>query len=303
MTRFFIAIILSVGPCAAFAQGDQHSFRDALGERFTGSPAAAPLVAPRPGADSVHRWNQIAINATGLDHTPVAPGDTRVFGEQLGPARASRAMAIIHIAIFDAIDAVGGRYQSFTGVHAIQHPISVEVAISQAAHDTLVALYPSQSGSFDALLAEDVLRVRNQQKKANGIQLGRDVAASILALRVGDGSEIPEPRIGVDYFTSNLPGHWRQDPVSLIPLALGAHWGECKPFVLQSTHQFRAPPPPALNSAEYTAAYSEAKNFGGDGITTPTQRTAEETFVGIFWAYDGTPSLCAPPRLYNQITV
>ena len=50
-------------------------------------------------------------------------------------------------------------------------------------------------------------------------------------------------------------------------------------------------------------AYNEVKNLGGDGITTPTQRTPEQTFLGIFWAYDGTPSLCAPPRLYNQIAV
>jgi hypothetical protein len=64
-----------------------------------------------------------------------------------------------------------------------------------------------------------------------------------------------------------------------------------------------APPPPVLTSAAYATAYNEAKNFGGDGITTPTQRTAEQTFIGTFWAYDGTPSLCAPPRLYNQITV
>ena len=64
-----------------------------------------------------------------------------------------------------------------------------------------------------------------------------------------------------------------------------------------------APPPPALTSAKYATAYNEAKNFGGDGITTPTQRTPEQTFIGTFWAYDGTPSLCAPPRLYNQITV
>jgi len=56
-------------------------------------------------------------------------------------------------------------------------------------------------------------------------------------------------------------------------------------------------------SARYAAAYDEVKNFGGDGITTPTQRTPEQTFIGTFWAYDGTPSLCAPPRLYNQITV
>jgi len=75
------------------------------------------------------------------------------------------------------------------------------------------------------------------------------------------------------------------------------------PFALQSTSQFRTPAPPALNSAEYTTAFNEVKNFGGDGVVTPTQRIPEQTFIGVYWAYDGTPSLCAPPRLYNQITV
>ena len=212
-------------------------------------------------------------------------------------------MAIIHIAIFDAMNAVAGRYQSWTGFHPVRGPISVEAAISQAAHDTLVALYPSQTTSFDGWLAEDLLRVKSAPAKANSVDLGHRVAAAILARRVGDGSEVPEPRVGINYFTSPLPGHWRQDPISLIPLALGAHWGECKPFVLQSADQFRAPLPPALASVEYANAYNEAKNFGGDGIVTPTQRTEEQTFIGTFWAYDGTPSLCAPPRLYNQITV
>ena len=72
----------------------------------------------------MHRWNQIAIDATGLDHTPVAPGENRVFGEQLGPGRASRAMAIVHIAIFDAINAILGGYQSYTGIESAPHPVS-----------------------------------------------------------------------------------------------------------------------------------------------------------------------------------
>jgi hypothetical protein len=58
-----------------------------------------------------------------------------------------------------------------------------------------------------------------------------------------------------------------------------------------------------LTSREYAAAYNQAKRLGGDGVVTPTQRTPDQTHAGIFWAYDGTPSLCAPPRLYNQITV
>ena len=72
---------------------------------------------------------------------------------------------------------------------------------------------------------------------------------------------------------------------------------------MESADQFRVPPPPALDSPEYAAAFDEVKQLGGDGIVTPTVRTEEQTDIGIYWAYDGTPSLCAPPRLYNQIAV
>src|SRR5438105_7283196 len=102
---------------ASATQASPDSFRDFYGPRFRGNQSATRGHGPRAGLDSLHRWNQIAIDATGLDHTPVAVGETRVFGEQLGPARASRAMAIIHIAIFDAVNAIGGdSYTSYTGI-------------------------------------------------------------------------------------------------------------------------------------------------------------------------------------------
>ena len=212
-------------------------------------------------------------------------------------------MAIVHTAIFDAVNAIVQRYQSYTGVQAAPGPASLDAAVAEAAHDTLVALYPSQTPTFDSELANNLAQIKDKNAKANGIDLGQRAAAAILAMRTDDGSEFPEPAVGVDYFTSDLAGHWRQDPISLIPLALGAHWGECKPFVIESTDQFRVPAPPPMTSAEYAAAYNEVKNVGGDGIVTPTTRTADQTFIGTFWAYDGTPRLCAPPRLYNQITV
>jgi hypothetical protein len=307
--RFFRTRTLALGGVAvalltSSTQASPDSFHDAYGQHFRGNQSAPRGHGPRVGLDVLHRWNQISIDATGLDHTPVATEETRVFGEQLGPARASRAMAIVHIAIFDAVNAISGEsYTSYTGIKGHGGAASMDAAISQAAHDTLVALYPSQASTFDGYLAEDLLRIKSKPEKNSGVDLGRRAAAAVLALRVNDGSETPESRIGIDYFTMDLAGHWRQDPISLIPLALGAHWKDCKPFVLQTTDQFQTPPPPAMTSAAYTTAYNEAKNFGGDVIHTPTQRTAEQTFIGLFWAYDGTPSLCAPPRLYNQITV
>jgi hypothetical protein len=301
MKKFSILLAGLVLSVLTFASVLDNRFTAAFGPLFHPAPDVPPLAGPRQGLDSLHRWNLIAINASGVDHTPVAPGENRVFGEQLGPGRASRAMAIVHIAMFDALDAVVGGYTSYTGTQARHGPMSVDAAISQAARDTLAAMFPSQTATFDAYLAEDLAAVPNALQRANGIDLGHRTAAAILAMRLDDGSQIPEPRIGVDYFPSDQPGHWRQDPISLIPLALGAHWGECIPFVVTSPSQFRAPPPPDMTSAEYTDAYNEVKNLGGDDINT--QRTEEQTFIGIFWAYDGTPSLCAPPRLYNQITV
>ena len=249
---------------------------------------------------SVRHWNQVAIDASGLDHTEPVPEveDRDDFAEQLGPGRSARAMAIVHIAIFDAINAIVGRYESYTDLPRAPRGVSARAAIAQAAHDTLVALFPAQTALIDEKLREDLLRIPNGREKTNGIALGKGAAAAILAKRAGDGSDHDEPLVNVDWPTRDEAGHWRQDPVSQIPLALGAHWSEVEPFVLAAAEQFRVPPPPAMTSAAYTEAFDEVKRLGE---ATSTERTEEQAFIGVFCAYDGTPSLCAPPRLYNQI--
>jgi hypothetical protein len=293
---------------ASFAQAPT-TFSETLG--VTHAPAAdvaAPVFRnPRPGSDLrswVIHWNEVAINASGLDHTPVAPGEIRVFGEQIGPGRSARAIAIVQIAVFDAIIAVNGGYRSYTGLPRVYGQVSAKAAVAYAAHDTLVALFPSQKASFDAELQDSMRRLSDSNTAVfNGVRLGKRAADAILDQRANDGSQHAEPVLGVDHNTSNDPGHWRQDPISLGRVALGAHWGEVRPFVMRSASQFRVPPPPAMTSVEYTEAFNEVKRLGGDGVNTPTERTEDQTFAGIFWAYDGTPSLCAPPRLYNQILV
>jgi hypothetical protein len=281
-------------------------FNEALGPLFCAQPQApAPLQLSRHRGDSpsdwVLRWNQIAMQANALDHTPVAEGESRTFGEQLGPGRTSRAFAIVHIAIFDAVNAIECGYRSYTGLPRVRERTSMKAAIAQAAHDTLVALYPSQASTFDNLLAEDLSRIEDGREKTNGIALGQQAAAAILALRTDDGS--PRAEISYEeYGAGDGPGIWRQDPVSRIPIALGAKWGEVRPFVMRSANQFRVPPPPALTSRRYTNAFNEVKRLGGAG-STPTERTEEQTVIGIYWGYDGTPGLGTPPRLYNQIAV
>jgi hypothetical protein len=136
----------------------------------------------------VRHWNAIAIDASGLDHTPVTSKENRTFGEQLGPGRASRAMAIVHIAIFDAVNAIVGGYQSYTDLPAAPANTSVQAAIGQAAHDTLAALFPSQTAYFDQQLAADLAQIESGRAKENGTALGRRAAAAILELRANDGA-------------------------------------------------------------------------------------------------------------------
>jgi hypothetical protein len=271
------------------------------------TPLALPLRFGRPDDSTrsfVVAWNEIAINASGLDHTPVGPTENRIFGQQLGPARASRAIAITQIAVFDAMIAIEGGFRSYTGIERARGSASIKAAIAQAAHDTLASLYPSQAASFHVELADSLGRIRDSRRDIErGSAVGARAAQAILALRANDGSATAEPRLGVGYITSNDPGKWRQDPISQVPIALGAFWSNVRPFVMSSSTQFRIPPPPALNSAAYAAAFAEVKALGGDGVTTPTTRTADQTEIGVFWAYDGVPTLCAPPRLYNQVAL
>jgi hypothetical protein len=314
MTRksLFFAVLALVGPCLAVAIAGQGSGRFAglWGEAYTPARSADPLraasiaqVPPSGAAQMLRHWNEVAVDASGLDHTPEGEGDPHTFGHQLGPGRASRAMAIVHIAVFDAVNSIAHRYRSFSGIRDVPQSASIEAAIARAAHDTLVALFPSQREQVDNQLAADLAAIPDGHAKDLGVHTGRRAARAVLQATARDRSDHVEPVIGVDFITSNRPGRWRQDPVSQIPVALGAFWGGVRPLVISSVRLHRAPRPPALTSRAYAEAFDEVKRLGGDGVTTPTDRTEEQTRIGIYWAYDGTPSLCAPPRLYNQIAM
>ncbi len=253
-------------------------------------------------ADRFRYWNQIAIDSSGLDHTPVQPGENRIAGHQPGPGRSSRAMAIVHIAMADAVASIRGGFRRYSPIPNAPAGSSVDTAIATAAHNTLVAMFPSHAARLHQLFVEDLIDAPGTlQQKAKGVLAGTIASLAILARRANDGSAHAEPLLGTGYIPGLESGAWRQDPISLLPVALGARWAEVRPFVLASASQFRTPPHPAMTSPEYAAAYDEVQRLGGDGIVTATERTEEQTRIGIYWAYDGTPSLCAPPRLYNQI--
>jgi hypothetical protein len=265
---------------------------------------------PASTLDRYFMWNEIALDTTAIDHPPVDPAsgeDPRRFGERLGPPRSAYAMAIIHIAMFDAESAITKKFVSYSGIPAVQGDVSLDRAIAQAAHDTLVALFPFQKGRIDAIFDEDIVRIPGSPAAiAAGAALGKQAAAAILELRENDGSALPEPRWFVDYFPIGFPkvqpGIWQIDPVSKLGVALGGNWPKVKPFVMLSASRFRAPPPPSLKSKAYKQTFKEEVRIGGDPAHgTNTARTEAQTVIAKFWAYDGTPALCAPPRLYNMV--
>jgi hypothetical protein len=296
------AVLLAQAQTAPFSGGLYATF----GHRYqatqdTATPQTGTRPLPTNTTERVLYWNDVVLKAISLDHVPAAARENRTYGEQYGPANSSRALAIVQLAVFDAINAIAQRYPSYSGLPQAASDTSPDAAVAQAAHDTLAALYPSQKSRFDSQLADDLARLPAGRANNNGTDLGRRAAAAVLALRTHDHSRHTDYIVGQDYFVSNAPGQWRPDPVSMSPLAYGARWGQVRPFVLPSVDHFRTPPPPALNSSAYTAAFNETKKIGGNGITTPTVRTREQTIIGIFWGYDSTPWVGTPPRLFNQL--
>ncbi len=243
--------------------------------------------------DPVLRWNAVALQANADDHTGIygAP-------EQGGPGASSRALAIVHAAVYDAVNSIDRSYQPYIALVPVpsDNPISADAAVAVAAHRTLFALYPKQRAVFDAALQGHLSLIPEGTAKAIGQVVGETAAAGVLQARVGDGALNNEPHV-----FSQMPGRHRPDPINPLQLLVGVQWGYVKPFVIRSGTQFRAPPAPALTSSEYAAAFNEVKRLGGDGVTTPTERTQEQTNIGLFWAYDGVKKIGTPPRLFNQI--
>jgi hypothetical protein len=246
--------------------------------------------------DPVLEWNSVALQAAVIDHGIGAPGI------QFGPTRTGRAFAIEQIAVYDAVNSIDRQYAPYLVQVNAPPTASIAAAVAQAAHDTLSALYPYlKSVLFDPQLAADLSGIPNATAAAQGVAVGHITAAAILAARANDGSQVDAAGQPVNYVYGQLPGQWRADPFHPNATPLTPDWGGVETFAVPSAETFRAPPPPSITSEEYADAYNEVKAYGGDGITTPTIRTQDQTNIAFFWGYDVSPGLCAPVRFYNQI--
>ena len=147
----------------------------------------------------------------------------------------------------------------------------------QAAHDTLLNLFPDYQSVLDSRLATDLTQVPSAVARDEGVRVGKITAAAILAARLHDGSDAAMP-----YVPGTQPGQWQPDPYHPNQTALGSLWGDVTPFALGSAEQFHVPPPPALTSKAYTEAFNEVKNYGGTNPDTlHTRADVDRHFLGL----------------------
>ncbi|MBW4517188.1 MAG: hypothetical protein KME11_18435 [Timaviella obliquedivisa GSE-PSE-MK23-08B] len=249
--------------------------------------------------DSILFWNQVALDASKVDFSTKEPTD-KMMPQQGGPTRNSRALAIVHLAMYDAYAGVvsGSTYLQY---ETFEKPTSSELLVAQvaaatAATYTLIALFSNQKDSFLKEHQEFLVMLNADAAQVEaGIVWGRIVASKMLVARDKDGSDAPDNA----YVPSPLPGKHRPDPVNVTQGFLGPLWGNVKPFGINNLiEKVPGTPPPTLDSVEYKTDYNQVYDKGRD---QGGSRTPGETTIGLYWAYDGARNIGVPPRLYNQV--
>jgi hypothetical protein len=242
-----------------------------------------------PSVDPILEWNANAIEVNRVSYSGTVTND------EIGPTRSSRALAIEHIAMFDAWNSINKQFTQYLVMAPNANNASDAAAVAQAAHDALLAMYPSQQTVIDTDLSKSLAHIEDGTKKTRGIAVGHYVANAILAARANDGSQIPG-----SYVPDGQPGHHIQDPLNPDQGFLTPAWGNVTTFGISSTAAIPTPTAPILTSQEYADAFNQVKALGED-LGSNTVRTTDETELGIFWGYDVARGLGDPPRLYNQI--
>jgi hypothetical protein len=237
---------------------------------------ASPSVA---GTDAVLRWNENAGRAA-------TAACLNPDGNALAEAR---MYAMVQIAVHDAVNAIRRRSRPYVFDVQVTGGTSSSAAVAAAARDVLVAVIGQLQESSECVqrglatveadYAAALDEVPDNQPKARGIALGQAAARAILALRANDGSDTPLLDFG--YPQGMLPGEYKFSPG--IPFAFAPGWGQVTPFVLSNSAQFRADPPLPIGSSDYADDFNEVKSLGGDGVNTPSARTAQQTEIALFW--------------------
>lgn len=239
---------------------------------WMGAQAAIPLT------DSpVAHWNELALDSIRATSTP--------------PPKASRILAMLHVAIHDAYNGVHDNYEQYlVNSDNVDSHTSGRAALAEAAHDILVNAFPLRTAEFDAELAFQLQSSGGARERLEGIRWGNWVAQTVLAARQTDGATAT-----VTYVPNGLPGDWAPTAPAFAA-GLLPQWGNVQPFGVTSAAAFLPVPPPSLDSLAYAEEVAFVQAIGSANSTV---RTADQTVVARFWSNGG--GTATPPGHWNQI--
>lgn len=240
-----------------------------------------PYRALAQSPDTILEWNRIVLTSVG---TPGVLEPTVFF---------TRPLAMVHIAIYDALNSFDRTYTPYIAYINVDAGASREAAVAQAARDTLVRMFPSQTAIYDAALAAQLRRLP-AAAAASGSRAGAAAARAILDLRANDGWNRPNPT----YLLPDLAGYWKPVPPQNTPAGF-VHYPEVTPFVIGNARQFLVEPPPALTSQLYTTDFNEVKAIGS---ATSTTRTADQTLIARLFAAVPTTTTTSVPAVWQNLT-
>jgi len=234
------------------------------------SPNDAPQISPDSSTQSfnpVLQWNRVLLV---IVRTP---------GAQSPTIHPTRSFAIMHAAIYDAVNSIDRTHKPYlVRLSGVPQSASQDAAAAVAAHDVLASLYPNPTfqAMLDAQLQQSLAPIPEGADKATGVSVGRKVAAQILALRENDGSDAKP----IPFVFGNAPGDYQSTPPNFPKQPQFTHWSRVTPFALERANQFRPGPPPALTSDTYSDAFNEVKLLG---IANGTGSTPDQALTGRFW--------------------
>src|SRR3989475_3099022 len=195
-------------------------------------------------------------------------------GAQPATIHPTRSMAIVHLAIYDAVNAIRGGHARYLVLHA-PRSASPEAAAAAAAHTALRSLFPNQQSVIDAKFQDSLSEIGGGAHVRQGIRVGEEAATAILAARANDGSDSTPPV----FVPQSAPGEYQLTPPNF-KQPVFTNWSDVLPFALETGDQFRPPPPPAVSSPRYTTDFDEIKSLGEINSAT---RSADQTDIGRFW--------------------
>jgi hypothetical protein len=241
-----------------------------LGILLTSTILALTPLAAVAAPNVITDWDEKAA-ATIQGNLPAAP--------RVGPTGATRIMAVMHIAMFEAVNAVDGKYEPYKGPAKPDPGCSQQAAAATAAAKVLIKMHPESAAKTQQELDAYLANIPKGEAKDRGITLGEETATRVIALRVDDGADrvyAYRPRTQPGVYVQTMP-------------TVSWEYSTMPPFVLTSPSQFRPGPPLDLKSEQWAKDYNEIKDLGGKSSTTRTPRQSEDA---KFW-------LAAGPTMYS----